>query len=358
MVLHGMLHLIGFAQEWNTRFSDKAAELAANSSRLAGICWLAAALLFIAAALCYLFRRDWFWIPAAVALVLSQALILAYWSEAKYGTVINMVLLVIVAVSAAAMRFNRAAMRDVETLLSKSGAKEILITAESIDSLPLNVQRWLLRSGVVDRKTPNAIRVVQKGELRTKPGGTWMPFEATEYFSVDPPAFVWASRIKAVRIFPIAGRDKLQDGQGHMLIQPLYLFTASNSTGKEVNQGTLLRYLAESAWFPQAAVSKYITWQSVNENQARATITYGDNTASGIFTFDPEGRVIAFEAKRFGEFDGVFRKETWSVATLGFRDFGGITVGHENEVTWKLPEGDFLWLRMHLSNITPLSTHN
>ncbi len=353
-----MLHLIGFAKEWDISshtVSARVADIAGNGSRIAGIWWLAAGILFMSAALMFLFRRDGFWIPAAIALVLSQVLVITYWNEAKYATIINLLVLVIVIISAAAMYFNRAAARDVDTLLSDSRQKEIIVTRQAIDSLPLNVQRWLVRSGVVDGKTTNIIRVTQKGELRTSPGGAWMPFQATEHFSIDPPAFVWTAKIKAASLLTIAGRDRLRGGHGHMLIKPLYLFTGANSSGKEMDQGTLLRYLAESMWFPQAATSDYITWESVSVDRARATITYGDVTASGIFTFDSQGRVIAFEAKRYGEFDGVFRKEIWSVETKEFADFNGMTIGHKNEITWKLPEGDFQWLRMEVTNISPVN---
>ncbi len=34
---------------------------------------------------------------------------------------------------------------------------------------------------------------------------------------------------------------------------------------KEIHQGTLLRYLAETMWFPTAALNDYLTWEEMDQ---------------------------------------------------------------------------------------------
>ena len=194
--------------------------------------------------------------------------------------------------------------------------------------------------------------------MRTKPDAAWMPFTATQYFTIDPPAFVWSASVKAGSLVTIAGRDKYENGRGNMVIKPLYIFEAANSSGEQVDQGALLRYVAEMAWFPQAAVSDYLQWEAVGENEARVTMTYGGLSASGIYTFDNQGRVIGFHAKRYGDFDGISRKETWSVVTKEHRSLGSLYVGCVSEVTWKLQDGDFHWLSLEVKTLDPAHTHN
>lgn len=178
-----------------------------------------------------------------------------------------------------------------------------------------------------------------------------MPFEAVEYFSIDPPAFVWHATIKPGRLIHLAGRDKFINGQGNMLIKPLSLFTVANSSGEEINQGTLLRYMAEMAWFPQAAVSDYLRWEPINDHQARVTMDFSGISASGIYLFNDDGDVAGFEADRYGDFEGVFRKERWAINVTGYKVFNGSRMGYASEVTWKLKEGDFTWLRLELTDI-------
>jgi hypothetical protein len=118
-----------------------------------------------------------------------------------------------------------------------------------------------------------------------------------------------------------------------------------------VNQGTLLRYLAEMAWFPQAAVSDYLQWEEIDHHHARVKMNYKGVSASGVFTFNSEGLISGFEAQRYGDFDGEYRLETWSVKVTGYQTLHGKKIGNKNEVTWKLKDGDFLWLKMEVTDV-------
>ena len=358
MVLHGLLHLLGSVNAWkpavHTRYLDKSLiELTGNTSKFIGALWLLACLLFLTAAGLYLFRREWYWIPAALGILASQILIILYWQDAKYGTIVNAFILIVVIFSAAAMYFNKMANREIEAMMRQSVETGQTLTAEKIRALPQNVQRWLQRSGVVGKRNPNTLRVVQKGTMRTQPTGRWMPFKSIQHFSINPPAFVWTARIQAAPFIEIAGRDKYHQGHGNMLIKPLFLFTAANSTGKEIDQGTLLRYMAEMAWFPQSAVSEFVRWENIDDKKARVTMDYQGVSASGVFFFNDEGLVEGFEARRYGEFEGIYRKETWSVSVTGYKSFNGVTIGHKSEITWKLKEGDFKWLKIEITDVIP-----
>ena len=357
MILHGLLHLIGFAKEWNIgphEVSGRLMAIAGNGSRFGGVMWLAAFVLYATAAICFLLRRDWYWIPAALALTISQVLILIYWSEAKYGTVLNIIILIVVCFSAAATQFKRTAMRDVEQLLADATGVQRVISEAEIETLPHPVQRWLRHANVAGKPLPNSIMLRQAGTLRTKADGKWMPFHATQYFSADPPAFVWIAEIEAAPLLRIAGRDTFRNGHGNMIVKPLYIMTAANSSGKEVDQATLIRYMAEMGWFPQAALTRYVSWEGINEREARVTMTYEGTTASGTYYFNEDGSVSGFEAERYGEFEGIFRKERWSVSVKDHKTFNDITIGHISEVTWKLSDGDFNWLTLEVEEIIPM----
>ena len=356
VVIHALLHLIGFAKAWATGPKGQLSgetfiRLSGHPSKVTGVAWLLAGALFLCAALGFLLRKEWYWIPAVAGLVVSQVLIIMDWPDAKYGTILNIAMLIVVIVSAAAMQFGRKVAEEADSIKAFAGTDEIIITEETASQLPVNVERWMRRSNVIGRKTPNVIRVIQHGSMRTKAGGKWMPFEAVQYFSIDPPAFIWSAKIRAARLFTIAGRDKFQDGKGNMLIKPLYMFTAADSRGEEINQGTLLRYMAEMAWFPQAAGSKYLRWEFIDDHHARVIMSYGGTTASGVYRFNDDGTFAGFEALRYGDFEGTYRMEKWSVATTGYRSFNGILIGNKNEVSWKLKEGDFTWLKLEITGM-------
>jgi hypothetical protein len=187
--------------------------------------------------------------------------------------------------------------------------------------------------------------------MRTDSSGNWVPFDAEQYFTIDPPGFVWNAHIHTRKFIDIVGRDKYENGKGNMLIKAASLITIANSSGKEIDQGTLIRYMAEMMWFPHAAVRDYLDWKEIDSTHARATMSYGGITASGVYTFNEEGFPIGFEAQRYRDLNGKYTKETWSVAITDYTYFNGVAIGNKSEVTWKLKEGDFTWLKLEVTDI-------
>ncbi|HEX8039943.1 MAG TPA: DUF6544 family protein, partial [Chryseosolibacter sp.] len=257
IVLHGMLHLIGFAKEWSLSSHDGLSrknliDFSWRRSKAAGMFWLFTGILFTASAVFYLTRWESYWLVAAIAILMSQTLIIIYWQDARYGTIINVAILIALVFTAPAMAFEKMAEREIASLKRHATPDRVMITENTIANLPLSVRRWMHRSNVVGKENANIVCVVQKGSMRTRPDGKWMPFQAREYFSINPPSFVWTAKANAAPLIPIAGRDKYEDGKGNMLIKPLFLFTAADRSGDEIDESTLLRYMAEIAWFPHA----------------------------------------------------------------------------------------------------------
>lgn len=88
--LHGLVHLLGFAK---ALYPARVTQITQTITPGEGLLWLVACLLFIAAAACLLLGADWWWAPCIVAVLLSQYLVILCWSSAKFGTVVNVVLL-------------------------------------------------------------------------------------------------------------------------------------------------------------------------------------------------------------------------------------------------------------------------
>jgi len=150
----------------------------------------------------------------------------------------------------------------------------------------------------------------------------------------------------------INARDKYLNGKGNMLIKIMSTILINNSSGEEMNQGAMMRFLAEIVWSPSAALNDYIQWTYITDTTANATMTTGNRTVKGIFYFDCEGDIVGFEGKRYGNFDGHFSLETWFVRILEHKEFNGIRIGNKCEVTWKLKQGDFTWLQLEVTAIS------
>jgi hypothetical protein len=354
MLVHGLIHLLGFSREWSfaptEKLGERIHELSEKAPRTVGILWLIASSLFISGAILFAFEKQYFWVTAVLGLVLSQSLIILYWDDAKFGTIANILVAILLVFANANVQFIQRSKTVTQTIISNTATEYITITQEMVSGLPEPVQRWMKRSNVIDRQCKNIVSVKQNGFLRSSVDADWMPFSAQQVFTVDPPAFVWTAKVKA-SVLDIAAMDRYENGRGNMLVKPLYIYTSADEAGPEIDQGSLVRYLAEIQWFPQAAVSKHIRWQPLDQYHAKATMSYMDASATGIYSFDKDGNITAFEAERFGKFNGAYNKEKWLVSTTRFKVLNDVLTGTESEVTWKLKDGDFTWLKLEITSI-------
>jgi hypothetical protein len=227
------------------------------------------------------------------------------------------------------------------------------VTRDMLASFPPLVQRWLEHSGVLGKETIRTVHLLQKGMMRTSKEGKWMPVEAEQWFTTRTPGFFWTAEVSMLPGVTIAARDKYEDGHGSMLIKALSLIPVADARGKEIDQGTMVRYLAELVWFPTAALEPYLHWEQVDSMTARATMTYGGISASGTYTFTPEGDIASFEAKRYYDRKEGATLEDWHIENEpdGYREFGGVRIAARSTVTWRLKDGEFTWLKLELTNV-------
>jgi len=65
-------------------------------SKVQGLMWLAATVFFLTTIVIYLLRKEWWWMIALVAVVISQIVISFSWQDAKFGTIANLIILVVI----------------------------------------------------------------------------------------------------------------------------------------------------------------------------------------------------------------------------------------------------------------------
>lgn len=247
--------------------------------------------------------------------------------------------------------FRKQVKKEVESLFDGIEDKHARISSEELEGLPPCVQKWLTYSEIIGKEKITSVRSKQKAEMRLSNDKPWLPLEAEQYFTTEEPGYIWRAKVKAGPFIHIAGKDRYVNGKGSMLIQVQSAFPVADSEGKEIDQGSLVRYLAETVWFPSAVLNEYVVWKEIGDNTAQATMTYGGVEATGTFTFNEKGEVIQFEAERYGEFEGKYSMETWSISMGNYQFFEGIKVPTEGQIAWKLKEGDYLWYKFVVDDI-------
>lgn len=358
LTIHGLIHLLGFVKEFKLATVEQLRgktifPLTGGSDKVMGALWLLTSILILVTAILVFLKKEWWWMLGAFTFVLSQCLIVLYWEDAKFGTIANLILLIAIIFSFASWSFHRTSEKEISAFVSRSSEDKKVITQEMIEDLPSVVQRWLLRSGIIGKGMIHAVYLKQKGEMRTTPDGNWMVVKAEQHFNVIDPGFIWIADVAANPYFHLSGRDKYQEGRGHMLIKALSLITVADSKGKEIDQGTMLRFLGESVWFPSFALSEYLNWEEIDSASAKVTMSYGGISASGIFRFNSDGDLVSFLAKRYYDRKEGLTLEDWLVETdpNGYREFEGIRVPAKLSVTWKLKGRDFTWYKLEIEDI-------
>jgi len=249
-------------------------------------------------------------------------------------------------------RFNKKVSREIKDLFrNNKKADKGKIQRSDINDLPDNVQNWLKSSKVIGKGKINSARLKQKAVMRLDRDKSWMPADAEQYFTVGKPGFIWKSRIKASPFMHIVGRDKYFEGKGNMLIKFMSMIPIANSSGQKMDQGTLLRFLAETVWFPTAALEDYVEWEKIGDKKAEATMSYDETSESGIFTFNENGDVIKFEADRYREMGGNYSKERWVIDMKEHGMLNGFKIPTKGDITWELDSGDFIWFKFEIKEI-------
>jgi hypothetical protein len=222
------------------------------------------------------------------------------------------------------------------------------IREADLAALPEPVYRYLHYSQVIGKDPAQVIRLKQEGLMRTQPEKAWMPTVAEQYFTVDPPAFLWYARVNAGPLLSFSGRDEFANGHGHMHIKLYSLVTVMNALGAKIDQGAMVRYLAEIQWFPTAWLSDYLHWEEIDEHRACVFMEYGGMSVSAVLTFGDDGRLQNFEAQRYYGQDNL---ETWAAPVRVYGQYDGLLIPVEGEVMWRLDTGDFSYFKVRLTDV-------
>ncbi len=351
MFLHGFIHLMGVAKAFNiVRILPMQTEI----SQVSGMFWLVSFLLFVLSSIAFAFDKQYWYYLAILAIFISVILIIGSWNDAKYGMIPNMIVLSVGIIAISSVSMNKMISGEKTEILEAVKVSEPeIITSEDITELPSAVQAWLRSTAIIGKPLIIKACVHQKALMKMKPEQhDWHNAQALQYTTMDPPAFIWTVNMKMNPILSIKGRDKFVDGKGEMLIKMNSLINVANEKGTRIDEGSLQRFLGELVWFPSLALSPYITWESIDDNSAKATMTYNGTSGSGTFYFDENGDFKKFIAMRFMGNKTDAKRYPWVLTVDDYAVFEGIKVPSKMKATWQLDEADWTWLQLEIVSIS------
>ncbi|MEM9556415.1 MAG: DUF6544 family protein [Acidobacteriota bacterium] len=265
-------------------------------------------------------------------------------------------------------RWRRRVAERTARLKAAAGASEpeALDAPKSGEILPEAVARYLAFAGVsealdeVPERGPlRRARLRQRGMFRlldpAKPSAAaWKRFEATQYMSAVPAAFVWDAAVHMAPAVTVRVCDGFVAGSGAMRAELAALVPLVDATPcAELDAGSLQRFLAEAVWLPTALQpSPTLRWSPLDDTpdeacviggirpRARATLRSGDTEVTLDFTFDRRGAVIETRGLRYRDVRGRAVETPWVCRYFDWVSVGGVRVPRRGEAAWVLPDAD------------------
>jgi len=271
---------------------------------------------------------------------------LAVWTVAAAAGVVGLV------VSANSLRFRRRVAREVRQMWA-GGVEPRRVGPSRWDGLPAPVRRYLAKAVRQGAHAARTVRLRHGGTFRPKLDGSWQEIRGEEYFAADPPGFIWWGRVPMAPGVWIEARDRSVGGAGHMLVLAESTFTLADVAGPEMDQGALLRLLAELPWMPTVFLDdRHVTWAALDDGRARATLRVNGREVAGMFEFGADGLPAAFAADRPRDTGGGESVLTpWCGRYADYRAIDGLLLPHDLVAAWQIDGREIPYARFQVERL-------
>ena len=194
---------------------------------------------------------------------------------------------------------------------SASTTQPRMATVEMLEKFPAPVRRYLNYTGAIGKPIVRTVEAARSGRMRLGPSLPWLPLRAKEYYSVQPPGFVWDGTPQAGRVLVWRAPDMYLDDRGKSLVKAASALTVVRCAGEEIDQASMIRCLSAMIWIPSAFLWGNVSFEAVDEGSARVTFVTAAIPATGILSVDLDGRLgTPLHYKMEGNISG---RPSWSL---------------------------------------------
>jgi len=347
MLIHGLIHFMGFAKAFGY---ENISQLTKHISKPIGFLWLCTATSFVVATILFLSKKESWPYIAVVAIIFSQILIITVWKDAKFGTIANVIILLVVIAALASQHFELQFRKDVKNSLHQTNSISAdLLTEADIQSLPQAVQKYLRYSGAINQPKVKNVKVVFEGEMRDK-GKDWFTFQTVQYNFYDEPTRLFFMKAKMFGIM-VPGYHNYQNATASMAVKLFGLFPVVQASGNEMNKAETVTVFNDMCLlFPASLIDKRIQWESIDSKSAKATFTNGTNKITATLYFNDSGQLTNFISDdRYAISE--MKQYRFSTPVKDYKLINGRKIPTCGQAVWHYPEGEFIYGKFYLKTI-------
>jgi len=351
LFIHGLIHLIGFSKAFGYGNFN---QLKRDISKPIGVLWFLAALLFVVTNLMLLYKEELWWISGVAAIAISQFLIFTSWKDAKFGTIANVIFLVVVIIGYGTWSFNNTYKTEVlESLKHVVSIDDPALTESDLQPLPEPVRNYLRYCGVVGKPKVGNFKVEFKGKIRADEQSEWMPFTSIQYNFMEVPTRQFYMKA-TMKNLPVTGFHSFENGIAFMDIRLFSLFTVQNQSGKEMNIAETVTFFNDMCCMaPATLIDNRIQWLETEGNRVKASFTNNGITISSWLYFNNQGELINFISNdRYALVNGIGMKQLpWSTPLKNYKLIKGYKLASSAETIYEYPDGPLWYGTFTLTNV-------
>lgn len=348
VTVHGLIHLMGFAKAF--QYAEMK-QLTIAISKPVGLMWLIATLLFVASAILFLLKKDYWVIFSIAAIVISQIVIILSWHDAKFGTIANVLILIASIIGYGTWSYYDKYKNDVKTSLQqKEYFQNSKLTEMDIQHLPEPVKKYLRYTGSIGKPKVNNFKIEFTGKIRKNVQSEWMPFTSEQYNFMEIPTRLFF--MKAVmKSLPIAGYHVYKNGDAYMDIRLLSLFKVQYQDGDEMDKAETVTFFNDMCCMaPATLIDKRISWQETSENIVKATFTNNGITITADLFFNEVGELVNFKSNdRYNSDAGTILP--WASPLRNYKVVNGYKLAGYAETIYTYPDRDLTYGTFEISSI-------
>lgn len=246
---------------------------------------------------------------------------------------------------------------DVDTIMSENQlqTKNEVFTEEDFSRFPDAIQKYIQGCGYIGTPKMSYLKMEYHNvDFLQKKDSPALKIDYTQYNFINEPCRM-ALIDSSMFGIPFEGYDYYQNGIGGMKGVIAKAITIFDQTGADMNKACLATFLAESLFAPTILLQDYITFEEISDFEVRATITYGGQSASGIFTFNEQYEMFSFTTndRAVAGTDGSMEYVPWSALCNDYQlSENGIKYPTKFQAVWNYTDGDFVYFDGIISEIS------
>ncbi len=363
VVGHGLIHLLGAAKGLGWA---KVPALSEPIGLVMGLIWFTAATAVVATGVLIAIRNRWWWVAGTLGAVVSQAVILTSWNDAKTGTVVNVLLIATLGYALAshgpASYLAEYRRRAATALLESHPGTGAVVTEADLAHLPVLVAEYVRRSGAVGQPRVASVHARFHGRIRSGANARWMTYTGEQVNTFGPAPSRLFRMDATMFALPVDVLHILIGPTATMRVKLCSVLPMVNASGPDMDRAetvTLFNDLCILA--PAALIEAPIIWEHVDDHHVRGVFTNGAHTVSADLTFDGGDLVDFVSNDRMSTSrDGTtFTPQRWSTPMQDYRALGPRRLATRGKGLWHPAEPHaveqhcpFAYLEYNLDGIT------